>query len=201
MRSKSRGALCTIKYNHMVVPPGCQWRSGVRAQAARVSCGNAMRAFSGVKTRKRPGLQFALNRGRARLSAMPLLPGFDTPALSGKVSWDCLSSYLGSRHSVPAAPTLASWCGYSHHRGGQLLVLDARRDAEHPLTAAKGTIVMRPEHYTQLCRGTNVRRAARAVPEGFWCASTPPERSRPNGARRSRSRGRLYSLFSISCDS
>jgi len=41
--------------------------------------------------------------------------------------------------------------------GSQLLVLDARRDAEHPLTAAKGTIVMRPEHYTQLCRGTNVR--------------------------------------------
>src|SRR5262249_25148709 len=41
-------------------------------------------------------------------------------------------------------------------RGSHLLVLDAKRDvlADHQLSATKGTIVMRPEHYAPLRRGT-----------------------------------------------
>jgi hypothetical protein len=41
-------------------------------------------------------------------------------------------------------------------RGSHLLVLDARRGvlAEHQLSQTKGTIVMRPEHYAPLRRGT-----------------------------------------------
>jgi hypothetical protein len=64
-------------------------------------------------------------------------------------------SYQGSRYSVPA--TYAGklvWLLPS--RGSHLLVLDGKRDvlAEHQLSPTKGTIVMRPEHYAPLRRGT-----------------------------------------------
>jgi hypothetical protein len=41
-------------------------------------------------------------------------------------------------------------------RGSHLLVLDAKREvlADHQLSPTKGTIVMRPEHYAPLRRGT-----------------------------------------------
>jgi transposase len=78
-----------------------------------------------------------------------------TLAMSRKVSWDCLVSYQNNRYSVPA--TYAGkmvWLLPS--RGSHLVVLDAKRDvlAEHQLSATKGTIVMRPEHYAPLRRGT-----------------------------------------------
>src|SRR5436853_7695386 len=75
--------------------------------------------------------------------------------MSRKVSWDCLVSYQGNRYSVPA--TYAGklvWLLPS--RGSHVLVLDAKRDvlADHQLSPTKGTIVMRPEHYAPLRRGT-----------------------------------------------
>jgi transposase len=78
-----------------------------------------------------------------------------TLALSRKVSWDCLVSYQGSRYSVPA--TYAGklvWLLPS--RGSHLLVLDAKREVlvEHQLSATRGSIVMLPEHYAPLRRGT-----------------------------------------------
>ena len=78
-----------------------------------------------------------------------------TLALSRKVSWDCLVSYQGSRYSVPATHAgKLVWLLPS--RGSHLLVLDAKREVlvEHRLSATKGSIVMLPEHYAPLRRGT-----------------------------------------------
>jgi transposase len=104
-------------------------------------------------TQERPIDRFA--RELPHLTLLPEQRFVGTLALSRKVSWDCLVSYLGSRYSVPA--TYAGklvWLLPS--RGSHLLVLDAKRDvlAEHQLSATKGTIVMRPEHYAPLRRGT-----------------------------------------------
>src|SRR5919199_4168485 len=104
-------------------------------------------------TRERPIDRFA--RERPHLIPLPEQRFVGTLAMSRKVSWDCLVSYLGSRYSVPA--TYAGkmvWLLPS--RGSHLLVLDAKRDvlADHQLSPTKGTIVMRPEHYAPLRRGT-----------------------------------------------
>jgi transposase len=89
------------------------------------------------------------------LTPLPEQRFVGTLAMSRKVSWDCLVSYESNRYSVPA--TYAGkmvWLLPS--RGSHLIVLDAKRDvlAEHQLSATKGTIVMRPEHYAPLRRGT-----------------------------------------------
>ncbi len=104
-------------------------------------------------TQERPIDRF--ERERPHLVPLPEQRFVGTLALSRKVSWDCLVSYQGGRYSVPA--TYAGklvWLLPS--RGSHLLVLDAKRDvlAEHQLSATKGTIVMRPEHYAPLRRGT-----------------------------------------------
>jgi hypothetical protein len=89
------------------------------------------------------------------LTRLPEKRFVGTLALSRKVSWDCLVSYQGNRYSVPA--TYAGklvWLLPS--RGRHLLVLDTKRDvlADHQLSLTKCTIVMRPEHYAPLRRGT-----------------------------------------------
>ena len=104
-------------------------------------------------TQERPIDRFA--REQPHLTPLPEQRFVGTLALSRKVSWDCLVSYQGNRYSVPA--TYAGklvWLLPS--RGSHLLVLDAKRDvlAEHQLSQTKGTIVMRPEHYAPLRRGT-----------------------------------------------
>ncbi len=104
-------------------------------------------------TQERPIDRFA--REQPHLTPLPEQRFVGTLALSRKVSWDCLVSYQGSRYSVPAtAAGKRVWLLPS--RGSHLLVLDAKRDvlAEHQLSATKGTIVMRPEHYAPLRRGT-----------------------------------------------
>ena len=104
-------------------------------------------------TQERPIDRFA--REQAHLTPLPEQRFVGTLAMSRKVSWDCLVSYQSNRYSVPA--TYAGkmvWLLPS--RGRHLLVLDAKRDvlADHQLSATKGTIVMRPEHYAPLRRGT-----------------------------------------------
>jgi transposase len=104
-------------------------------------------------TQERPIDRF--ERELPHLTPLPEQRFVGTLAISRKVSWDCLVSYQGSRYSVPA--TYAGklvWLLPS--RGSHLLVLDAKRDvlAEHQLSPTKGTIVMRPEHYAPLRRGT-----------------------------------------------
>lgn len=104
-------------------------------------------------TQERPIDRF--ERELPHLTPLPEQRFVGTLAMSRKVSWDCLISYQGSRYSVPA--TYAGklvWLLPS--RGSHLLVLDAKREllAEHQLSATKGTIVMRPEHYAPLRRGT-----------------------------------------------
>jgi transposase len=104
-------------------------------------------------TQERPIDRFL--RELPHLTPLPERRFVGTLALSRKVSWDCLVSYQGNRYSVPA--TYAGklvWLLPS--RGSHLLVLDAKREvlAEHQLSPAKGTIVMRPEHYAPLRRGT-----------------------------------------------
>jgi transposase len=104
-------------------------------------------------TQERPIDRFEIEA--PHLTALPEQRFVGTLAMSRKVSWDCLVSYLSSRYSVPA--TYAGklvWLLPSH--GSHLLVLDAKRDviAEHQLSAVKGTIVMQPEHYAPLRRGT-----------------------------------------------
>lgn len=104
-------------------------------------------------TQERPIDRFA--RELPQLTPLPEQRFVGTLALSRKVSWDCLVSYQSNRYSVPA--TYAGkmvWLLPS--RGSHLLVLDSKRDvlAEHQLSPSKGTIVMRPEHYAPLRRGT-----------------------------------------------
>jgi transposase len=104
-------------------------------------------------TQERPVDRF--EREQAHLTPLPEQRFVGTLAMSRKVSWDCLVSYQANRYSVPA--TYAGklvWLLPS--RGSHLLVLDAKRDvlAEHQLSSTKGTIVMRPEHYAPLRRGT-----------------------------------------------
>jgi transposase len=104
-------------------------------------------------TQERPIDRFT--RELPHLTQLPEQRFVGTLAMSRKVSWDCLVSYLNSRYSVPA--TYAGklvWLLPS--RGSHLLVLDAKRAviAEHQLSATKGTIVMQPEHYAPLRRGT-----------------------------------------------
>jgi transposase len=104
-------------------------------------------------TRERPIDRFV--REQPHLTPLAEQRFVGTLAMSRKVSWDCLVSYQGNRYSVPA--TYAGkmvWLLPS--RGSHLLVLDAKRDvlADHQLSAAKGAIVMRPEHYAPLRRGT-----------------------------------------------
>jgi transposase len=104
-------------------------------------------------TQQRPIERF--QREQPHLTPLPEQRFVGTLALSREVSWDCLVSYQGNRYSVPA--TYAGklvWLLPS--RGSHLLVLDAKRDvlAEHQLSPTKGTIVMRPEHYAPLRRGT-----------------------------------------------
>ena len=104
-------------------------------------------------TQERPIDRF--ERELPHLTPLPEQRFVGTLAMSRKVSWDCLVSYQSSRYSVPA--TYAGklvWLLPS--RGSHLLVLDAKRDvlAEHQLSPTKGTIVMRPEHYAPLRRGT-----------------------------------------------
>jgi hypothetical protein len=104
-------------------------------------------------TQERPIDRF--ERELPHLMPLPEQRFVGTLAMSRKVSWDCLVSYQGNRYSVPA--TYAGklvWLLPS--RGSRLVVLDAKRDvlAEHQLSRAKGTIVMRPEHYAPLRRGT-----------------------------------------------
>jgi transposase len=103
-------------------------------------------------TQERPVDRF--EHERPYLTPLPERRFVGTLAMSRKVSWDCLVSYQSSRYSVPA--TYAGkrvWLLPS--RGSHLLVLDAKRDvlAEHQLSATKGTIIMRPEHYESLRRG------------------------------------------------
>lgn len=104
-------------------------------------------------TQERPLDRF--ERERPHLTPLPDQRFVGTLALSRKVSWDCLVSYQGSRYSVPA-PYAGKLVWLLASRGSHLLVLDARREvlAEHPLSPTKGTIVMRPEHYAPLRRGT-----------------------------------------------
>jgi Mu transposase-like protein len=104
-------------------------------------------------TQERPIDRF--ERELQHLTPLPGQPFVGTLAMSRKVSWDCLVSYQSKRYSVPA--TYAGkmvWLLPS--RGSHLVVLDAKRDvlAEHQLSPTKGTIVMRPEHYAPLRRGT-----------------------------------------------
>jgi len=104
-------------------------------------------------TQERPIDRF--EREQPQLTPLPEQRFVGTLAMSRKVSWDCLVSYQGNRYSVPAmyAGKLV-WLLPS--RGSHLLVLDTKRAvlAEHQLSATKGTIVMRPEHYAPLRRGT-----------------------------------------------
>jgi transposase len=104
-------------------------------------------------TQQRPIDRFA--HERPYLQALPEQRFVGTLATSRKVSWDCLVSYGGSRYSVPA--TYAGklvWLLPS--RGTHVQVLDAKRQllVEHQLSPSKGTIVLRPEHYAPLRRGT-----------------------------------------------
>ncbi len=104
-------------------------------------------------TQERPIDRF--ERELPHLTPLPEQRFVGTLAMSRKVSWDCLVSYQSNRYSVPA--TYAGkmvWLLPS--RGSHLVVLDAKREvlAEHQLSATKGTIVMRPEHYAPLRRGT-----------------------------------------------
>ena len=104
-------------------------------------------------TQERPIDRF--ERELPHLTPLPEQRFVGTLAMSRKVSWDCLVSYQGNRYSVPA--TYAGkmvWLLPS--RGSHLIVLDAKREvlAEHQLSPTKGTIVMRPEHYAPLRRGT-----------------------------------------------
>jgi transposase len=88
------------------------------------------------------------------LTALPEQRFVGTLATSRKVSWDCLVSYGGTRYSVPAAQAgKLVWLLPS--RGTHVLVLDAKREllVEHQLSASKGAIVIRPEHYAPLRRG------------------------------------------------
>jgi len=99
-----------------------------------------MRAFSGVKTTKRPGPQFALNRSRARLSALTPLPGFDTLALTARSAgvawaamWAAATPYQQHPHWQAGVAAPVTWrpvtgagcqarrrapadCGQGHHR-------------------------------------------------------------------------------------
>ena len=104
-------------------------------------------------TQERP-----IDRFQAELPHLTPLPEqrfVGTLALSRKVSWDCLVSYLGNRYSVPATHAgKLVWLLPS--RGTHVLVLDAKREllVEHQLRAGKGAIVILPEHYAPLRRGT-----------------------------------------------
>ncbi len=103
-------------------------------------------------TQERPLDRFAAEE--PLLTPLPERRFVGTLALSRKVSWDCLVSFRGSRYSVPATQAgKRVWLLPS--RGTHLLVLDARREvlAEHLLSATKGTLVLRDEHYAPLRRG------------------------------------------------
>ena len=104
-------------------------------------------------TQERP-----IDRFQGEVSHLTPLPEqcfIGTLAMSRKVSWDCLVSYQGNRYSVPA-PYAGKLVWLLPSCGSHLLVLDAKRDvlADHQLSPTKGTIVMRPEHYAPLRRGT-----------------------------------------------
>jgi transposase len=113
-------------------------------------------------TREVPRERFA----REQLRSLANQPDYDTSYVSYReVFKDCLLSYRGSRYSVPHRYAGKRVVVKEPVEGGRIVICHQQKHiAEHTLAAAKGAMIIDPEHYRGLERRSLVVEKKAAVP-------------------------------------